>query len=42
MMDARAETVATTPAFRASFLRWRCVIPADGFYEWRRERAMSR
>jgi putative SOS response-associated peptidase YedK len=37
MINARAETVATTPAFRASFLRWRCVIPADGFYEWRRE-----
>jgi putative SOS response-associated peptidase YedK len=37
MINARAETVASTPAFRASFLRWRCVIPADGFYEWRRE-----
>jgi putative SOS response-associated peptidase YedK len=37
MINARAETVATTPAFRASFLRWRCVIPADGFYEWRRD-----
>jgi putative SOS response-associated peptidase YedK len=37
MINARAETVATMPAFRASFLKWRCVIPADGFYEWRRE-----
>jgi len=37
MINARAETVATTPAFRASFLRRRCLIPADGFYEWRRE-----
>jgi len=37
MINARAETVATSAAFRASFLRRRCVIPADGFYEWRRE-----
>lgn len=37
MINARAETVATSSAFRASFLRRRCVIPADGFYEWRRE-----
>ncbi len=37
MINARAETVASSSAFRASFLRWRCVIPADGFYEWRRE-----
>jgi putative SOS response-associated peptidase YedK len=36
-INARAETVATSPAFRTSFLRRRCVIPADGFYEWRRE-----
>lgn len=37
MINARAETLATSSAFRASFLRRRCVIPADGFYEWRRE-----
>jgi putative SOS response-associated peptidase YedK len=36
-INARAETVATSPVFRPSFLRRRCVIPADGFYEWRRE-----
>src|SRR3954462_1506518 len=36
-INARGETVATSPAFRASFLRRRCIIPADGFYEWRRE-----
>jgi putative SOS response-associated peptidase YedK len=36
-INARAETVASSPAFRASFLRRRCIIPADGFYEWRRE-----
>ena len=37
MINARAETIATSPAFRASFARRRCIIPADGFYEWRRE-----
>ncbi len=36
-INARSETVAKSSAFRASFLRRRCVIPADGFYEWRRE-----
>jgi putative SOS response-associated peptidase YedK len=36
-INARAETIATTPAFRASFAKRRCLIPADGFYEWRRE-----
>ena len=35
MINARAETVARSPAFRASFVRRRCLIPADGFYEWR-------
>jgi putative SOS response-associated peptidase YedK len=37
MINARAETVATSSAFRASLLRRRCIVPADGFYEWRRE-----
>jgi putative SOS response-associated peptidase YedK len=37
MINARAETIARSPAFRASFLRRRCLVPADGFYEWRRE-----
>lgn len=36
MINARAESIATSPAFRASFLRRRCIIPADGFYEWRK------
>ena len=39
LINARAETIATSPAFRTSFARRRCVIPADGFYEWRREGA---
>jgi putative SOS response-associated peptidase YedK len=33
-INARSETVATTAAFRESFTHKRCLIPADGFYEW--------
>ena len=36
MINARLETVAERPAFRRAFERYRCLIIADGFYEWRR------
>jgi putative SOS response-associated peptidase YedK len=36
-INARSETVATTPSFREPFKSQRCLVPADGFYEWARE-----
>ena len=35
-INARAETVAISPSFRTSFVKRRCIVPSDGFYEWRR------
>jgi putative SOS response-associated peptidase YedK len=36
-INARAETVATTSMFQDAFRRQRCLVVADGFYEWRKE-----
>jgi putative SOS response-associated peptidase YedK len=36
VINARAETVASKPYYREAFFKHRCIIPADGFYEWLR------
>ncbi len=36
MINARVETVRSSPAFRTPFARRRCLVPADGWYEWQR------
>ena len=36
MINARAESIHEKPAFRRSFRRQRCLVPADGYYEWKK------
>jgi len=42
MINARAETLAERPAYRTPFERFRCLIPADGFYEWQARQGQSK
>lgn len=42
MINARAETVDTKPGFRDSFMKKRCIIPANGFYEWQKLSTVKR
>jgi putative SOS response-associated peptidase YedK len=37
MINARAETISEKPSFRSAFQRQRCLVPADGYYEWKKE-----
>ncbi len=37
LINARAETISTKPAFRSAFKTKRCIVPISGFYEWKKE-----
>ena len=41
MINARAETIATTNSYKTAFRKRRCIVPADAFYEWQQDRAVA-